>query len=493
MIVQQPNRARQARLRDRAGRPRGRRRREQLRQVDVLKLIAELEEPDAGTSVRRRGIVVSFLPQHPLGDEQDALETVRAARPDLDELDRDLHRVADQLARTRRRPRPDDARASPPGGARRGAGKPRARSEHRRPRPRDAARPRHRRGRPDAADERALRRATEAGRARGVPRPGSRRPAARRARGAITSTPLGARCSSGCSRPSTAPPSRSRTTATCSTRRSARSPSSHRGRGRMWPGNYSAYTLARELELQRQQQQFVTQQKEIERLEASIRQFKDWAHRVVDERHIKQARNKQRQIDRMEKVERPVLERHADRAAAAPAPAGRSARLRAPPGRGRVRRRRRPRRRRPDRRPRRASRLRRRERRRQERAAQDGRRRARADRGRGLGRPLDRDRLSGAGSGDARSRKSSRSRRSARPPLHRGEAVALLMKFLFPYEQVRRCEQAPLGRRAHAAAAAAADAQQPNLLVLDEPTNHLDIDSVEALERRWRSSRARSA
>src|SRR5262249_20205350 len=34
-----------------------------------------------------------------------------------------------------------------------------------------------------------------------------------------------------------------------------------------------------------------------------------WASIVVDERHIKQARNKQRQIDRMEKVERPVLER----------------------------------------------------------------------------------------------------------------------------------------------------------------------------------------
>ena len=51
-----------------------------------------------------------------------------------------------------------------------------------------------------------------------------------------------------------------------------------------------------------QQPQYVTQQKEIERLEAAIRRFKDWAHRVVDERHIKQARNKQRQIDRMEKV-----------------------------------------------------------------------------------------------------------------------------------------------------------------------------------------------
>jgi ATP-binding cassette subfamily F protein 3 len=81
------------------------------------------------------------------------------------------------------------------------------------------------------------------------------------------------------------------------------------GRIRIWPGNYSAYTLERELELQRQQQQYVTQQKEIERLEAAIRRFKDWAHRVVDERHIKQARNKQRQIDRMEKIDRPVLER----------------------------------------------------------------------------------------------------------------------------------------------------------------------------------------
>ncbi len=82
-----------------------------------------------------------------------------------------------------------------------------------------------------------------------------------------------------------------------------------RGRLRTWPGNYSAYALAREIELVRQQQAYVTQQKEIERLEDAIRRFKDWAHRVVDERHIKQARNKQRQIDRMEKVERPVLER----------------------------------------------------------------------------------------------------------------------------------------------------------------------------------------
>ncbi len=81
------------------------------------------------------------------------------------------------------------------------------------------------------------------------------------------------------------------------------------GRVTMWPGNYSAFAVAKEIALQRQQQLYVTQQKEIARLEAAIARFKLWASLVVDERHIKQARNKQRQIDRMDKVERPVFER----------------------------------------------------------------------------------------------------------------------------------------------------------------------------------------
>jgi ATP-binding cassette subfamily F protein 3 len=65
----------------------------------------------------------------------------------------------------------------------------------------------------------------------------------------------------------------------------------------------------KELALLKQQQDYVAQQKEIARLEAAVARFKLWASIVVNERHIKQARNKQRQIDRMEKVERPVLER----------------------------------------------------------------------------------------------------------------------------------------------------------------------------------------
>jgi ATP-binding cassette subfamily F protein 3 len=76
-----------------------------------------------------------------------------------------------------------------------------------------------------------------------------------------------------------------------------------------WEGNYSTYVTEKELGLLRQQQLYAAQQKEIARLEEAIVRFKVWASVVVDERHIKQARNKQRQIDSMDKVERPVLER----------------------------------------------------------------------------------------------------------------------------------------------------------------------------------------
>jgi ATP-binding cassette subfamily F protein 3 len=81
------------------------------------------------------------------------------------------------------------------------------------------------------------------------------------------------------------------------------------GRIRVWPGTYSNYAVARELERVRQRQQYVTQQKEITRLEEAIRRFKDLAHRTEDKRYIIRARNKQRQIDRMDKVDRPVFER----------------------------------------------------------------------------------------------------------------------------------------------------------------------------------------
>ncbi|WCB93688.1 Energy-dependent translational throttle protein EttA [Baekduia alba] len=82
-----------------------------------------------------------------------------------------------------------------------------------------------------------------------------------------------------------------------------------RGRVRMWQGGHSAYTVAREIELVRQQQVYTTQQKEIARMEAAMAQFKAWARQTLDERFATRARNMQRRIDRVDQVDRPVFER----------------------------------------------------------------------------------------------------------------------------------------------------------------------------------------
>jgi ATP-binding cassette subfamily F protein 3 len=81
------------------------------------------------------------------------------------------------------------------------------------------------------------------------------------------------------------------------------------GKLTLYEGNYSSYATQRELALLKQQQDYIAQQKEIKHLEEAIARFTLWANMVLDERHKKQAMNKQRQIDRMDKIERPVLER----------------------------------------------------------------------------------------------------------------------------------------------------------------------------------------
>ena len=254
------------------------------------------------------------------------------------------------------------------------------------------------------------------------------------------------------------------------------------GTVRMWPGNYSAYTVARELELRRQQQLYVTQQKEIARLEEAIRRFKDWASRVPDERHIKQARNKQRQIDRMEKIDRPVLERRKIALELRPHVrggervveldtvgvelgenlvfagvdltvlrgervgvvgdngAGKSVLLRVLAG---------------------------------ELEPTEGERKA----GPSIrfGR-LEQDRRPD----DPRATPLQLVRHAV--PISEGEAVSRLMKFLFSYEQVRRPLESLSGGEWTRLQLLLLMLRGANCLLLDEPTNHLDIESVEMLE-----------
>jgi ATP-binding cassette subfamily F protein 3 len=251
---------------------------------------------------------------------------------------------------------------------------------------------------------------------------------------------------------------------------------------RVWPGNYSGYVLARELEVERRRELYVTQQKEIARLEAAIRRFKDWADRVPNERHIKQARVKQRQIDRMEKVERPVLERRKIALALRPGVrggdrvvqlsdvnaafgdhavlldvdltvlrgervgivgengAGKSVLLKVLAG---------------------------------ELEPTSG--------ARWIGPSIQVGYLGQEQTPDDPSATPLEVVRLAHR-LSEGEGVALLMKFLFTYEQVRRPLSALSGGEWTRLQLLLLQLSGANCLLLDEPTNHLDIDSVEMLE-----------
>ncbi|MCZ7671118.1 MAG: hypothetical protein M5U34_30225 [Chloroflexi bacterium] len=51
-------------------------------------------------------------------------------------------------------------------------------------------------------------------------------------------------------------------------------------------------------------QLYSAQQKEIAKIEAAIKRFELWASLVVNERHIRQARHRQKMLDNMDKVEK---------------------------------------------------------------------------------------------------------------------------------------------------------------------------------------------
>jgi ATP-binding cassette subfamily F protein 3 len=74
---------------------------------------------------------------------------------------------------------------------------------------------------------------------------------------------------------------------------------------------YSRYAVEKQLRLLRQQQRYEAQQKEIARIETAIARFEEWAHRVVNERHARQARSRKKMLERMDKIEKPILERRA--------------------------------------------------------------------------------------------------------------------------------------------------------------------------------------
>ena len=77
----------------------------------------------------------------------------------------------------------------------------------------------------------------------------------------------------------------------------------------LYQGNYSTYAVEKQLRLLRQQQLYEAQQKEIARIEAAIARFEQWASVVVDERHARQARSRKKMLERMDRIDKPLLER----------------------------------------------------------------------------------------------------------------------------------------------------------------------------------------
>jgi len=63
----------------------------------LLRLLAGLEEPDGGEVVRRRGLRVAFLPQYVECGVHTPMEVLRAARPELAEVRRDLEACEERL------------------------------------------------------------------------------------------------------------------------------------------------------------------------------------------------------------------------------------------------------------------------------------------------------------------------------------------------------------------------------------------------------------
>ena len=446
----------------------------------VLRILAGTEEIDGGEVVRRRGLEVASLPQYVEGDERSPMDVVRAARPEILDLQRELDACGEQL------------------------GSPEVAADLRRMQ------------RVLERQERLLHRFTELG------GPGFEG----EARSYLESLGFGDADIGRPMRDSSGGQRKLAVLASCLARRPnvllLDEPEAHLDAGRrelleaivrafdgavvvvshdrylldetvgeiaeleggavrMWPGNYSAYSVARELELKRQQQLYVAQQKEIARLEEAIRRFKLWASLVPNERHIKQARNKQRQIDQMDKVDRPVLERRKinldlrgrtrggkkviDLREASMAfdddpvlldvdlTVGRGERLGivGPNGAGKS---------------------------------------VLAKLLAGILAPTEGERWAGPSIDIGYLAQNDEPPQGATPlglvrdarPMYEGDAVKLLGRFLFRYEQVREPVTALSGGERTRLQLLLIMLREPNCLVLDEPTNHLDIDSLEILE-----------
>ncbi|MDP4091000.1 MAG: ABC-F family ATP-binding cassette domain-containing protein [Bacillota bacterium] len=76
-----------------------------------------------------------------------------------------------------------------------------------------------------------------------------------------------------------------------------------------YDGNYTAYQNEKERQLQLQMEKYIEQQKKVKAIEKSIAQLRDWAIRADNNKFFRRAASMQIRLDKMERVDKPVVER----------------------------------------------------------------------------------------------------------------------------------------------------------------------------------------
>ena len=75
-----------------------------------------------------------------------------------------------------------------------------------------------------------------------------------------------------------------------------------------WPGTYSEFAFEKQMRLARQQQLYDIQQREIKRLQTAAKQLLVWGRQYDNEDLVRRGKNILGRIERMDKLDRPVLE-----------------------------------------------------------------------------------------------------------------------------------------------------------------------------------------
>jgi ATPase subunit of ABC transporter with duplicated ATPase domains len=81
------------------------------------------------------------------------------------------------------------------------------------------------------------------------------------------------------------------------------------GNNSLYHGNYSYYILEKERRILEQLEAYNQQQRKIKAMEDAIRRFRDWGTRGDNEKFFKKAASMEKRIDKMDKVDRPLLNR----------------------------------------------------------------------------------------------------------------------------------------------------------------------------------------